>query len=89
MAISNGYRVRLIDKLQHKTTTDGEHTTQINQQTQKWVTFGYQNPLIRKVTNILKNTNLRIAYQATNTLWKILNTNKNTRTCTPPVASTV
>jgi hypothetical protein len=52
MAIRNGYPIRLIDKLQHKTTTDGDHNTEINQQTQKWLTFRYHSPLIRKVTNI-------------------------------------
>jgi hypothetical protein len=61
MAINNGYPVRLIDKLQHKTITDGDHTTQKDQQIQKWVIFRYHSPLIRKVTNNFKNTNLRIA----------------------------
>jgi hypothetical protein len=41
----------------------------------KWVTFKYHSPLVRKVTNIFKNPKLQIAFQATNTLWKILSSN--------------
>jgi hypothetical protein len=76
MVMSNGYPVRFIDKLQRKTIIKGDHTTQTNQQTQKWVTFRYYSPLIRMVTNIFKNTSLRIAFRATNSLRQILNTSK-------------
>ena len=37
------------------------------QQNRKWVTFTYHSPLIRKVTNLSKQTNLNIALRATNT----------------------
>jgi hypothetical protein len=77
IARNNSYPVKLIDKLQHKNITDDDNTIQNSQQAQnrEWVTFRYHSPLVRKVTNIFKNTNLQIAYQATNTLWKILSTN--------------
>jgi hypothetical protein len=32
--------------------------------------------LVRKVTNVFKNTNLRIAFQTTNTIWQLLNIKK-------------
>ena len=37
-------------------------------QTQKkiWVTFTYHSPIIRKITNLFKNTEIRIAFKATN-----------------------
>ena len=36
--------------------------------TKKWTTFTYYSPKIRAVTNVLKNTNLRIAFKTTPTL---------------------
>jgi hypothetical protein len=59
----NGYPTRLIQNLQQKITTKGRHNTSTTQTTHKWVTFKYYSPLVRKVTNVFKNTNLRIAYQ--------------------------
>jgi hypothetical protein len=34
----------------------------------KWVTFKYHSPLIRKVTNLFKQTDLKIALRTTNTI---------------------
>jgi hypothetical protein len=76
IAKSNGYPVKLVQKLQQKITVKDNHKALMKQPTQKWVTFKYHSPLVRKVTSIFKNTTLRIAYQATNTLWQILNVNK-------------
>jgi hypothetical protein len=76
IANKNGYPLRLIQKLQQKITVKNNHNTLTKQLTQKWVTFKYYSPLVRKITTIFKNTNLGIAYQATNTLWQILNVNK-------------
>ena len=41
----------------------------------KWVTFGYYSPLVRKVTNLFKNTQVRIAFKLVNTIQQLL-TNK-------------
>jgi len=39
------------------------------QQKKKWVTFTYHRPLTHKVTNLLKHTNLNIAFRTrTNTI---------------------
>jgi hypothetical protein len=55
-------------------TTPSNHT--------KWVTFTYTSPQIRKVTNIFKHTNIKIAFKCTNTLSRLSKpTNK-----TPPTA---
>jgi len=42
------------------------------QQNRKYVTFTYHSPLIMKVTNLFKQTNLSIALQASNTIQKQL-----------------
>jgi hypothetical protein len=58
IALSNGYPVKLIQKLQQNTAIKDDHIMQNNQPAQKWVTFKYYSPLIRKITNIFKNTNI-------------------------------
>jgi hypothetical protein len=77
VATSNVYPVKLIQLKQNIAIKD-DHITQNNQQTQKWVTFKFHSPLIGKITNIFKNTNIRIAFQATDTLWQTLNVKKST-----------
>jgi hypothetical protein len=47
-----------------------------NKQPQKWITYEYQSPLVRKVTKIFKHTNLHIAYRASHTLYNLLKTSK-------------
>jgi hypothetical protein len=42
------------------------------QHKKKWVTFTYHSPLIRKVTNLFKHSNLRIALCTTNTTFQQL-----------------
>jgi len=39
-------------------------------QNKKWVIFTYHSPLIRKVTNLFKNTNIKIAFRANNTVYQ-------------------
>jgi hypothetical protein len=46
--------------------------TQERQVQKKWVTFTYHSPIIRKVTNLFKNTEIRIAFRATNTIYQQL-----------------
>jgi hypothetical protein len=42
------------------------------QHNRKWVVFNYHSPLVRKVTNLFKQSNLRIALCATNTTYQQL-----------------
>lgn len=51
------------------------------QQNKKWITFTYtyHSPLIRKITNLFKHTNLSISFRATNTIYQQL-TDKPTNT---------
>ena len=54
--------------LQPEEKTDGQKPKLPNRTTKKWVTFSYHNPLIQKITNLFKHTNLNIAVCATNTI---------------------
>jgi hypothetical protein len=38
----------------------------------KWVKFTYNSPIIRKVTNLFNNTEVRIVFKATNTIYQQL-----------------
>jgi hypothetical protein len=54
----------------------------MQQHNKKWVTFTYHGPSVRKVTNLFKRTNLKIALHPTNTIYQELsqkpnNTNPN------------
>jgi hypothetical protein len=51
---------------QHNTSTHG------NKPEQKWTTFIYTGNYIRKITNLLKDTNVRIAFKTTTNLKNIL-----------------
>ena len=43
-------------------------TNEPNNNSNKWATFTFHSPRIRKITKLFKQTNIRIAYRSTNTL---------------------
>jgi 5'(3')-deoxyribonucleotidase len=45
-------------------------------QKQKWAIFEYHNPVIHKITNIFKNTDLHVSFQVQNTTQYILRETK-------------
>jgi len=50
----------------------------------KWATFTYTSPQIRKITNLFKHSNVRIAYMCTNTISHLSKpTNKATLPSSP------
>ena len=50
----------------------------------KWATFTYSSPQIRKITNIFKHTNIKIAYKCSNTISHLSKpANKTTLPTTP------
>jgi hypothetical protein len=75
IARSNGYPIsiirklntQLINKLHILPTTEEQHN-------KKWITFTYHNPTIRKITNLLHNTGLKIACTRHNSVSHRLNT---------------
>ena len=72
IATNNGYATKTMNNVkkklqikQHK-LLNRSHDTFITRK--KWVIFTYHSPLIRRVTNLFKHTELNIAYKATNTI---------------------
>jgi hypothetical protein len=45
-----------------------------NNREQKWITFTYTGNYIRKITNLFKDINLKIAFKTTSNLNNLLNT---------------
>ena len=50
----------------------------IQDEKKAWVIFEYHNPIIRKVSNIFRNSNLKIAYRTSNKTQTILKQNRDT-----------
>jgi len=81
IAKNNGYPPALIHRLKTKLTNKKralkQNFTQQQQQTSilrnKWVTFTYFIPLVRKISNIFRQNELKIAFRATNTIQQQLN----------------
>jgi hypothetical protein len=44
-----------------------------------WVTFEYHHPIIRNITNVLRNSNLKIACRVSNTTQNILKPNRESK----------
>jgi septum formation topological specificity factor MinE len=79
---NNGFPTHIIHNLKKKLKAIIQQQQQQQQQqispnptdqhNRKWTVFTYHLPLIRKVTNLFKRTNLIIALRATNTTYKQL-----------------
>lgn len=63
IARQNEYPITLINKLNKNILNRKENTRDkhIQEENKAWVIFEYHNPIIRKVTNIFRNSNLKIA----------------------------
>jgi len=83
MAQNKGFPLHIIHNLKKKLITKkkNQKVPTTTQQTKKWATFSYHSPLIRKITNLFKHTNLNIALRATNTIHQQL-TDKIVKTTT-------
>jgi len=79
-AQNNGFLEHITHNLKKKLISKKERQKPpTTQQNKIWVTFTCYSPLIRKFTNIFKQTNLNIAFQDTNTIYQQL-TDKPTNT---------
>jgi hypothetical protein len=76
IAKNNGCPLHTITQLSYRITNKKPtlHKTTHMKKSPKWTTFRYHSPLLQKVTNTFKHTNLGIAYRATNTLQQLLRT---------------
>jgi hypothetical protein len=78
IAYNNGFPNHIIHNLKEKLEDKKQKQQQqkplipTTQHKKKWVTFTYHSPLIRKIKNLLKHSNLRIALQTTNTTFQQL-----------------
>jgi len=73
MAKINGFPNKFIHEMKDReieklTRQDNGKQEQHKNNSRKWATFTYHSPLIRKVTNLFKNTDIRIAFRTTNTI---------------------
>jgi len=82
MARNNGFPEQIVHKLRNKLVTIRDRPLQpqpMQQHNKKWITFTYYGPAIRKVTNLFKRTNLKIAFRPTNTIYhQLVQKPKNT-----------
>ena len=71
IAKNNNFPRCLLQKLNHQIQSKVNHIH--NEKKHKiWTTFTYHSPKIRRITNLLKNTNVGIAFKATATLQQFL-----------------
>ena len=73
MAKINGFPNKFIHEMKDReieklTRQDNGKQEQHKNNSRKWAIFTYHSPLIRKVTNLFKNTDIRIAFRTTNTI---------------------
>ena len=67
MSTNNGFPLKIIHKLKKKIIfTKQKSNPHKHNKRKKWVTFTYYSPLIHKVANLFKNTNLKIAFRTNN-----------------------
>jgi len=64
VAQNNGFPLHIIHNLKKKLIVKKQKLPTTTQQAKKWVTFSYHSPLIRKITNLFKHSNLNIALHA-------------------------
>jgi hypothetical protein len=77
IARHNGFPTnKIIDMEKKERDKNKDKRTKTNdtqeKQVQKWVTFTYHSPVIRRVTNLFNNTEILIAFKATNTIYQQL-----------------
>jgi hypothetical protein len=71
MARNNGFPEQIIHKLRSKLITKRDQPPQtqpMQQHMKRWIAFTCYGPLVLKVTNLFKRTDLQIAFRPTNTI---------------------
>ena len=87
IAKNHHFPTALIHNLRHRMTqkrTQPPSPTQLTnpRNNEKWATFTFMSPNIRRVTNLFKQAGIKIAFRGTNTLARQVKTTDTTRT--PP-----
>ena len=65
---NNNFPLQLITNMKRKLRQKAQTTEPKNDNFNKLAIFTFHSPKIRKITNLFKQTNIRIAYRGTNTL---------------------
>ena len=66
---NNGFPLQNIHNLRNeRTRIQKTKNTSIQTQRKKWITFTYHSPLVHKVTDLFKSTNLNVAFRTCNTI---------------------
>jgi hypothetical protein len=83
IADSNNFPINILHKLKERTLQHlSQPATPKKKKDTKWTTFTYTTPHIRNITNLFKNTDIKIAFKTTNSLRQF--TKPITHTPTPP-----
>jgi len=72
IAQNNGFPTHIIHSLRNKLTIKQQQKQNLKKMQQKWIVFTYYSLLLRRIINLSKRTNLRVAFQATNTIFQQL-----------------
>jgi hypothetical protein len=82
-AQNNNIPIHLLTKLRRNIQKKLNQTHHPNTPThdKKWATFTHSSPHVRKITNLFKNTNVRVAFKSNNTIAQLMKTHTTT---TPP-----
>ena len=71
IAHNNQFPIQHITKLRTQIQRKTHINTAKNNSNQKWATFTYHSPKIRTITNLFKQTELKIAFKSTNNLHQL------------------
>jgi len=84
-ARNNNIPIHLLTKLRHsmqKKHNQPQPPTPSTQNNKKWVTFTHSSPQVRKITNLFKNTNVKVAFRSSHTIAQLIRPH-NTTTHSP------
>jgi len=85
IARHNGFPKQYISNMIKKQLTKNKqelnrtNDVQAEQAKKKWITFTYHSPLICKLTNLFRNTQIQIAFKTTNTIYQQMTNKKHNK----------
>jgi len=71
IANNNKFPIHHITKLRAQIQRETPRNTTNNRNNNKWATFTYHSSKVRKITNLFKHTDIKIAFKSTNTLQQL------------------
>jgi hypothetical protein len=83
-ASNNNIQIHLLTKLRCniQKNLSQPHLPTTSIQDKKWATFTHSSPHARKITNLFKNTNVKVTFKSNNTIAQL--TKPHTTTIKPP-----